>query len=251
MWEQHGNSNISESLISFLKAYNIYKIDYAIITHFHKDHISGIFDLEKHLENNSLKINSVIYSCDKFEYNKTNIMDNNFGEKSINFKTFKEYINKYKIKEIMVEKFDKFNINKNITIDVLNPRNNEIIKSKDKVNSNSLITCISVNKNNFLFMGDATIESEYFLINDINKLKNKEYYTYKLNNLKCIQIGHHGSNTSTSEKFLKSINVKEAVISSKKSVYNHPSDIIVNRLNLHKINTKITEKLGGTINKIM
>lgn len=241
-----GSLKLGNILTDFLKAYNIDKVDYFIITHFHKDHISGIFELEEKFIKNSFKINAVIYSYDKFIDN--NEIKSSFSEKDINFKTFRKYINDNNIKEMMVEKFDKYELNKNIIIDILNPPNDKIINSKDKVNSNSLVTNVSISKNNFLFMGDATLESEIELINN---LKDNKYYINKLNDISCIQIGHHGSNTSSSEYFLKNLTIKEAVISSKKSVYNHPSNVILNRLKSNNITTYITEKDGGIMNVIM
>jgi len=94
-------------------------------------------------------------------------------------------------------------------------------------------------------MGDSTVESEKIMTDDIFNLENQNMYLDKLMNIKVLQIGHHGSNTSTSDYFLKNANVKLALISSKKSVYGHPSYIVEDILEKYNIKAHITEKKGG------
>jgi len=195
---------------------------------------------------NDIIIESVIYSIPK---NKDVISVNNFTENSISYLEFENYLNRFKIKQIMVEKFDEIVIDKNTAINILNPKDKEIIVSKDKVNSNSIIALISIKNSNFLFMGDSTIESEKIMLDDIFNLENKDRYLDKLKNIQALQVGHHGSNTSTSNYFLENIHTKLAVISSKKSVYGHPSYIVENILKKYNIDTRITEKEGGLMVK--
>lgn len=243
-----GKCNLSDMLENFLKAYNIKKIDFFIVTHLHSDHVNGLFELEDKLLENKIKIESIIYSIPKNE-DSINTNANNFTENSISYLEFENFLNRFKIKQIMVEKFDNITIDKNTSIDILNPRDKEIIISKDIVNSNCIIAMISIKNSNFLFMGDSTIESEKVMLDDIFTLQNKEIYLNKLNNIKAIQIGHHGSNTSTSEYLLKNINTKIAIISCKKSVYGHPSKVVLNILEKYNINSRITEENGGTLLK--
>ena len=239
-----GKAGINGILESFLNAYNINKIDFFIVTHLHNDHISGLLKLGETIESNKIKIESVIYSIPKNEDN-TSIPSNNFTENSISYLEFENLLNRLKIKQIMVEKFDKIEINKNTIINILNPRDREIISSKDTVNANSIIAMISIKNSNFLFMGDSTVESEKIMTDDIFNLENQNMYLDKLMNIKVLQIGHHGSNTSTSDYFLKNANVKLALISSKKSVYGHPSYIVEDILEKYNIKAHITEKKGG------
>jgi len=241
-----GKAGIEGILESFLNAYNIQKIDFFIVTHLHGDHVSGLFKLEEKLIEKKVQIESVIYSIHK---NEDIVSLNNFTENSVSYLEFENYLNRFKIKQIMIEKFDNIMIDKNTIIHILNPRDKEIIISKDKVNSNSMIALISIKNLNFLFMGDSTIESEKVMLNDIFNLQNKDMYLDKLKNIQALQVGHHGSNTSTSNYFLENIHTKLAVISSKKSVYGHPSYIVENILKKYGIDTHITEKKGGLMVK--
>ena len=89
-------------------------------------------------------------------------------------------------------------------------------------------------------MGDATTQTEEWILKNISK-ENLE----KLNKLTAIQIGHHGSKTSSSEEFIKSINSCIAIISAKKEKYGHPSKETIDILNKYKFNIKITQKDGA------
>ena len=72
----------------------------------------------------------------------------------------------------------------------------------------------------FLIMGDATVEIEQKIINDNPELS-----------VDVLRIGHHGSKTSSCEKFLTTINPSLSIISVGKNNYGHPSKEVINRLN--------------------
>ena len=66
-------------------------------------------------------------------------------------------------------------------------------------------------------------------------------------NADVLKVGHHGSRYSTTDDFLKEVNPKYAVISvGKDNTYNHPEDIILNKLNTNNIETYRTD-IEGTI----
>ena len=74
-------------------------------------------------------------------------------------------------------------------------------------------------------MGDAGIEKE----NDI-------LAKYNLKNIDFLKVGHHGSNTSSSEEFIKSINPKYSLISvGKNNRYGHPKGEVLEALKGSKI----------------
>ena len=94
-------------------------------------------------------------------------------------------------------------------------------------------------------MGDATVNTEEYIMQKIDNIENtpkKDSLLKKLNNIEIYQVGHHGSISSTSQKWLDYLNIKNAVISSKKQIYGHPSDEVLKRLVDKNINTYITEK---------
>ena len=88
----------------------------------------------------------------------------------------------------------------------------------------------------FLFTGDAPVEVEKKILEDNP-------------NLTCdvLKVGHHGSNTSTSEEWLDALKPKEAVISvGYQNKYGHPNKEVVERLEKRNILIRRTD-LEGTV----
>ena len=62
-----------------------------------------------------------------------------------------------------------------------------------------------------------------------------------------LKVGHHGSDTSSSDAFIDYINPKEAVVScGKNNKFGHPSKSVVVTLNKHNIKIRRTD-IEGTI----
>lgn len=217
--------NLAANVISnFLKAKNIHKIDYAVISHFHEDHVNAYEFLIK----NNL-IGSFIYTIP--------------NEDNVNiYEDFERSVNSYGISSVIVKNLDKIKIG-NINIDILSPPYDCIINSKDILNSNSIISLLSIKNKNFMFMGDASVESEKYLIK--NNIFKDEYIKEKLQNIEVFQVGHHGSITSTSDEFLNNIKANIGLISAKKEKYGHPHEDILKKLNIFNIKTHITENKGA------
>ncbi len=107
----------------------------------------------------------------------------------------------------------------------------------DDENNKSLVLYLEYKNIKFLFMGDASKEIESLIIKDNLNLK-ADY----------LKIGHHGSNTSSSDDFIKQINPKEAIISCGiKNKYNHPHKETIDTLEKYQIKIRRTD-LEGTIN---
>ncbi len=108
-------------------------------------------------------------------------------------------------------------------------------------NYSSQITYFDIFNYHFLYMGDSPKEVELQLIDDYN--------------IKCdfLKLGHHGSKTSSGEKFLKNFNLKKAIISSgRNNLYHHPSKETIKtleKLNISYLNTKESGTIEITINK--
>ncbi len=216
------NSKLAYNILkSFLNAKAINTIDAIAITHMHEDHVNGIYDISK-----DFNIKSVIYNIplttEKGEYEK-----------------FSKLLDEKNISKIQISQNDYINIGK-IKIDVLMPIYNKVIISKDMLNSNSTIYLIQNKNKNYLFMGDATIETEKELLKNLNNNQRNI-----LKNLDVIQIGHHGSKTSTSEYFISNLRSCTAIISSKKEKYGHPNKQTLDILNKYGFDIKITENLGA------
>ena len=111
-------------------------------------------------------------------------------------------------------------------------------KEYDNENDNSNVIYTELNDYKFLFMGDAGIDKE----KDILK-------KYNLKNIDFFKVGHHGSNTSSSEEFINSINPKYSLISvGKNNRYGHPKKSVLDILKNSKVYR--TDQDGGVMFKI-
>ncbi len=102
------------------------------------------------------------------------------------------------------------------------------ILDKENLNLSSIIIRLTFGNNSFLFMGDAEIKNE----------KQRDWPKTDV-----LKVGHHGSNTSTSEAFLKQILPQYAVIMvGKDNSYGLPKDKILERLQKQNIRIYRTDE---------
>ena len=103
----------------------------------------------------------------------------------------------------------------------------------EEENDKSLVLSLEFIHKKFLFTGDASVITEEKIL---------EKYDVDCDILK---VGHHGSNTSTSEKFLKAASPEEAIIScGEKNSYGHPHEEIIDRLKKYNIKIRRTDEEG-------
>ena len=201
---------IKNEVIPYLKSIGIKKIDYLIITHGDEDHIGGSITLI-----NNFQVKNVILNKGTFTDLEKELI------KNLNKKKIPYQIN-----------INKINLS-NHTIYLLNNTkyNNE--------NDNSIITYFTYQKYKFLYMGDASINTED------NLLEN-----YNLNNISILKVGHHGSNTSSSKDFISQINPSISLISvGENNIYHHPNKEVINNLSKSRIyRTDINNMVKLTIN---
>ena len=187
--------------IPYLKSEGINHLDYLILTHGDFDHAGMALNLIKNFKINNLILNK-----------ENNALENkivkNFNKKAIN-------ISKGTIK-----------IN-NVKLSFLNNLNNH------DENDDSLIIYTKIENQNILLMGDASKETEKYLLN-----------TYNLPKMDILKVGHHGSNTSTSKKLIKKISPKISLISAgKNNIYGHPHQETLKKLKNSDV--YITKKDGA------
>ena len=92
-------------------------------------------------------------------------------------------------------------------------------------NDNSSVIYTEVNNNKFLFMGDSGVEVEEDLIEK-----------YNIQDIDVLKVGHHGSKTSSSKKFIDKTNPKYSLISvGKDNKFGHPNKEVLNNLKYSKI----------------
>ena len=101
-------------------------------------------------------------------------------------------------------------------------------------NDKSLVIGFRLFNTDFLIMGDAPIEVEKQMIK-----------TYKSIPCDILKVGHHGSDTSTCDEFVKFISPKEAVLSVGRNRYGHPSKKVINILEKNNVKVRSTLEEGS------
>lgn len=149
----------------------------------------------------------ILSVLENFKVNQIIIAKNSKG-----YEKLYEIADNKNIKIFEVLKGDVIEID-NIKFEVLSP---EIKQNNSDVNAYALVLKMIYGNESMLFTGDITKETEENLYNVKSSI---------------LKVGHHGSKTSTSEKFLARVSPKLSVISVKKNnSYGHPNAEVLKRL---------------------
>ncbi len=112
---------------------------------------------------------------------------------------------------------------------ILGPRN-----SMNDDNDDSLIILLEFYEKSILFTGDASIQRE------------QEMIQYFHETIDVLKIGHHGSKTSTSMSFVKSLQPRYGIIStSKNNRYGMPHKEVIDILTISRIDYYVTSVDGS------
>lgn len=209
-----GNNDDGQLMVNNLNNLGITKIDYLIGTHPHEDHIGGLDDIIKNFDIETIYMPKVQANTKTFE----DVLDA-VAQKHLKISTPK--IN------------DTFFVG-NAECKVLSIDNNVT-----NFNLSSIAIQMKFDEISYLFMGDAEKEVEE------NILKKFNYGSQSIKS-SIIKVGHHGSNTSSSEDFINAVAPELSIISvGKDNSYKHPSNEVIERLN--KINSEIyrTDEVGN------
>ena len=179
-------------IIPYLRSEGIDKIDYLIITHGDFDHAGMASNIIDDFPVSNIFLNSGANNDLEQEIiNKAN-------EKNIKIKNIHNYTLK-----IAEYKFDIMSLN-----------------DQDDENDDSLVIYTNIDGYKLLFMGDATNITEDYILNN-----------YNINDIDLLKVGHHGSNTSSSKKFIKQTNPMYSIISvGANNMYGHPNKEVLKNL---------------------
>ncbi len=182
-----------------IKTLEINTIDVMVITHQHDDHMGSATKI----------LNDITV--------KNFIMPRLSQSNNVTTKTYNLLINTldiYNVNKIPAQDCKSFMLG-DALVEILSPN-----KQNNNINNMSIVLKVTYGENEFLFQGDAEAKIENELI----------YSNYDIN-VDVLKIGHHGSKTSTSEKYLNATTPAIAIISSgADNNYKHPNGQILNRL---------------------
>ncbi len=115
---------------------------------------------------------------------------------------------------------------------------NDGFTGKKDSNNMSLICLLEYGGRKVLFTGDAETEEEAWFISQIED-------TYGSLDVDVLKAGHHGSDTSSSEIFLDTIQAEYAVISvGENNSYGHPKQSTLDHYAERNMKTYLTKELG-------
>lgn len=204
-------------MIPCIKASGTGVIDYAVITHADKDHISGIEEILNMNTENGLTIRNLVMPHVSYEdeaYDKLLTAAKTKG-----------------IQVLYIKEGDTMKLGK-VEIKCIHPDGKYISD-----NRNDYSTVLSLKYENFsaLFTGDIPAEIEKSIINKID------------NNYTILKVAHHGSKYSSDMEFLKKVMPAYSVISvGGDNSYGHPGTETINKLK--SLNSKILRTdLSGEI----
>lgn len=186
-----GEKENADTVIQTISSLGIKKLDYAVVTHAHSDHMGAMADVI-----NSITVDNILVSqpCDSSAATST-------------YEKFMDAADDSGADIILAEPDYTFTVGY-AECTILAP--SEVSSNE---NNNSIVMHISAGENSFLLTGDAETKVE----KDIMK-------KYPGHTADIYKAGHHGSSTSSYRKFVEQLNPEVAVIQcGKDNSYGHPN----------------------------
>lgn len=188
-----GNSSDGDDVVNYIKNLGITTLDFVVGTHPHEDHIGGI--------------DEVINSFNVGKYYMPDAMTTT--------KTFENVL------DALANKNLKYTVPKiGSTFNLGSAKFETIYLGTDTkdLNNTSIVLKMTFGNKSFLFTGDATDVSEEKMLDKNIKVD-------------VLKVGHHGSEYSTTDKFLNKVNPCISIISvGKDNKYGHPSKKTLDKL---------------------
>ena len=188
-----GTGDSADNTIDFISSLGVTELECAVATHPHEDHIGGLDDI-----------------INEFPTAKAYISPGNTTTRA--FENLLSSLENSKVKTVSAG--DVFEIGK-VKFEVFAPKNNEY----SELNNYSVCLKMTYGRKSFLFTGDAEKLSENEMLDSGFDL-----------NSDVLKAGHHGSETSTSDKFLKAVSPEVAVVSVGRNSYGLPDESVINKL---------------------
>ena len=209
-----GNTGQDKLMLDYLAEYGVTKLDYLVATHPHADHIGSMTAVVKAMDS----IGEVVMP-DKPHTTAT-------------YKNLIKAIDERNIPINIAEVGQVFNMGE-ANIQVLAPKD---VKTDD-LNEVSVVLRVTFGETVFLFTGDADKNSENAQLTSGLSLK-----------ADVLKVGHHGSKTGSTQKYLDTVAPVYAVIScGTGNSYGHPHKEVMDRLNAKGIAIYRTDEKGTII----
>lgn len=211
-----GTRSTGKDVVQYLKNQGITKIDYLFGTHPHDDHMGGMYDVITNFEIGKVIIPKV----------KDGTVTTNWYLKLM--KELKQ--NSYNIEYVSLGTIYQLG---QATINVIGPIN----EPDENKNNYSTVLKVSFGEMDIIMTGDAEKKVEQDIIESGINL-----------DAEILKVGHHGSDTSTSEAFLDAISPDYALISTEVgNKYDHPIKVTMDNLKSRNIEVYRTDENGTVV----
>lgn len=204
----------SERIVEYIRSLNIGKLDYVIATHPHEDHIGGLEYIIDTIPVENIIMPNAVHNTRTFE----GLLDS---------------IERNGLEITQAVSGDRYKLGLSEFL-IIGPNSKEY----GNLNNYSVSMKLDYKNTSFMFTGDAEKLAELEMV--------EKYSNYLSSDV--LKVGHHGSNTSTSDEFLEAVNPNLAVISvGKDNKYNHPNTEVIESLNKKNIKIYDTANQGDII----
>ena len=211
-----GTRSTGKDAVEYIKSLGITRIDYVFGTHPHDDHMGGMYDI-----------------ITNFEIGKIIIPQVKEGQVTANW-----YI---KLMKQLVEKNYEVEYSKTGNEYSLGDAKIQIVwqseLEQDNVNNYSNIIKVCFGDMDVLMTGDAETEIEEEVLRSGVQI-----------DAEILKVGHHGSDTSSSDIFLDDVNPDYGLISCKVgNKYEHPTKDTIEKLQQREVEVYRTDECGTVI----
>ena len=181
----------------YLKDHCVKQLKALIITHFHQDHVGGLFSLLPELRVEKIYDNGII------------LWGNNFYEEYV------MYVRELGLQQGVLRAGNSLSFG-DLTLEILSPSDPLFYD----LNADSIAIKLVYGKTSFLMAADLTEKGEKRLLDKGLDLKSD-----------VLKVGHHGALDATSEPFLEKVSPRIVVVSvGKDNRFGYPAQEIIDRL---------------------
>ena len=201
-----------KTLLPYLLKKKIHKLDYVIISHFDSDHSLGCAKIIENLTVSNLVLTKQLEENDIYKH-------------------IVSIAKQKKINLIYVKAGDVITVN-GVKIKILHPQ--EKLIAENSINNNSIVFKLEYKSFSILFTGDIeNIAEEVILSKNINLKAD------------ILKVAHHGSKTSSSQRFIEAVSPKIALIGvGKNNMFGHPNREVIERLQSYGTKIYRTDECG-------
>ena len=193
-----GPTSSGSEVVRYIRNLGYSRIDYIVATHPHEDHIKKIKKVVESFDFGSIYMPKAETNTLTYENLLTAIQKKN------------KKIKTAKAKTRIVTSSDSY-----LKVETLAPNSS----SYTDLNDYSVVIKVTYGKVRMLYMGDAGKDSE-------NEMLNKNYNV----SADVVKVGHHGSSSASTQKFINSVGAQYAIMSvGSDNDYGHPNSQTIDR----------------------